>query len=98
MASLRQFLNDKSNKSEIDQYFEDQAKFYIEKQKLERIDNFNGYFDFLNNEFPCTIYYEGHLHNSVSHAFQAARSTEQYIREKIVKADTIMEMYEIAAK
>ena len=98
MSSLKQFLYDKSNKSEIDQYFEDQARFLLEKQKLETIDNFNGYFEFLNNEFPTPVYYDGRIYKSVSHAFQAARSQEQHIREKIVRADTIMEMYEIAAK
>ena len=97
MTSLRQFLNDKSNKSEIDQYFEEQANFYVRKRELERIDNFNGYFDFLNNDFPCPVYYEGLIYKAVSYAFQAARATEQYIREKIVRADTLMEMYEIAA-
>jgi len=98
MATLRQFLNDKSNKSEIDQYFEEQAEFYVRKRELERIDNFNGYFDFLNNEFPCPVYYDGLMYKGVSYAYQAARCTEQYLREKIAKADTIMEMYEIAAK
>ncbi len=98
MATLKQFLKDKSNKSEVDQYFEDQARFLLEKQKLETIDNFNGYFDFLNNEFPCPVYYDGLVYKTVSHAYQAARSQEQYIREKIVRADTVMEMYEIAAK
>ena len=98
MSSLKHFLNDKSNKSEVDQYFEDQAKFLIEKQKLERIDNFNGYFDFLNNDYPCDIYFEGLIFKSVSHAYQAARSKLQHIREKIALADSIIEMYDIAAK
>ena len=98
MASLKQFLYDKSNKSDVDQYFDEQAKFLIEKQKLETIDNFNGYFDFLNNDYNCDVYYDGLVYPSVSYAYQAARSTEQYIREKIVRADNLGEMYEIASK
>ncbi len=97
-SSLKQFLFDKSNKSDVDQYFDEQAKFLIEKQKLETIDNFNGYFDFLNNDYFSDVYYDGLVYPSVSYAYQAARSTEQYIREKIVRADTLGEMYEIASK
>jgi len=98
MTSFKQFLFDKSNKSDVDQYFDEQAKFLIEKQKLETIDNFNGYFDFLNNDYGCDVYYDGLVYKSVSYAYQAARSTEQHIREKIVRADTLGEMYEIASK
>ena len=87
-----------SNRSEIDQYFEDQASFLLQKQKLDRIDNFNGYFDFLNNEYPCQIYFDGLLFKSVSYAYQAARSTQRHIREKISLADTPVELYEIATK
>ena len=76
MTTLKNFLHDKTNKSEIDQYFEDQAKYLMEKRKMEVIDNFNDYFDFLNNEYPCAIYYQGLIFRSVSHAYQAARSSE----------------------
>lgn len=87
-----------SNRSEIDQYFEDQASFLLQKQKLDRIDNFNGYFDFLNNEYPCQVFFDGLLFKSVSYAYQASRSTERHIREKISLADTPAELYEIASK
>ena len=43
--ALKKLLYD-SNRSEIDQYFEDQASFLFQKQRMDRIDNFNGYFDF----------------------------------------------------
>ena len=87
-----------SNRSEIDQYFEDQASFLIQKQKLDRIDNFNGYFDFLNNEYSCQVFFDGLLFKSVTYAYQAARSTQRHIREKISLADTPVELYEIATK
>jgi len=98
MAAIKQYLHDKSNRSEVDKYFEDQAKLMLEKRKLEVIDNFSDYFDFLNNEFPCEVYYQGLVYRSVSHAYQAARSTQQHIREKILRADTLEELYDIAGK
>lgn len=98
MTTLKQFLHDKSNKSEVDKYFEDQAKLVLEKRKLEVIDNFNDYFDFLNNEYPCQVYYQGLIYRSVAHAYQAARSDQQHIREKIGLADTLQELYDIASK
>ena len=93
----KKFLLD-ANRSEIDQYFEDQAAFLLQKQKLERIDNFNGYFDFLNNEYPCQVYFDGLLFKSVAYAYQAARSIQRHIREKIALADNTNELYEIASK
>ena len=95
---MKKLLGQAGNRSEVDQYFEDQAKFLLDKKKLERIDNFNGYFDFLNNEYPCSVMFEGMVYKSVSFAFQAARTTEQYLREKIQLSDSAMEMYEIAAR
>ena len=37
------------------------------------------------------------MFKTVSHAYQAARSPHTHIREKIVLADTIVELYEIAS-
>eukprot|EP01017_Pseudomicrothorax_dubius_P024323 TRINITY_DN2586_c0_g4_i5.p1 TRINITY_DN2586_c0_g4~~TRINITY_DN2586_c0_g4_i5.p1 ORF type:complete len:393 (-),score=64.20 TRINITY_DN2586_c0_g4_i5:615-1793(-) len=98
MSSLKKFLFDNANQSEIDKYFEDQAAFYLTKRKMERIDNFNGYFDFLNNEYPCAVYYDGNLYKTVYHAYQAARTDLIHIREKIKYADTLAELFEIAAQ
>lgn len=95
--ALKKLLYD-SNRSEIDQYFEDQASFLFQKQRMDRIDNFNGYFDFLNNEYPCCVYFDGLPFKSVAYAYQAARSTQRHIREKISLADTPMELYDIASK
>ena len=39
------------------------------KRKIETIDNFNGVFDFLNNEYPCEVFFEGRVYPSVFHAF-----------------------------
>ena len=83
---------------EIDKYFQDQANFYLAKRKIETIDNFNGVFDFLNNEFPCEIYYEGRIYPSVFHASQAARSTKDHERAKIALAESMQELYELVTE
>lgn len=83
---------------EIDKYFQDQAHFLMAKRKIETIDNFNGVFDFLNNEYPCAVYYEGRLYPSVFHAFQAARSDLDHQRAKIALAESLQELYELATE
>ena len=97
MSNFKKVLLDPV-KSETDIYFEEQADFLLQKQKLDRIDNFNGYFDFLNNEYSCPVFYKGLLYKSISHGYQAARSDKQHIREKIALADTAIELYDIASK
>lgn len=79
-----------------DKYFLDQADFMRTKSKIERIDNFNGAFDFLNNEYPSTVYYEGRFYPSVFHAFQAARSDKDHERAKISLAESMQELFELA--
>ena len=96
IPTSKQALQSMTNREEIDKYFEDQAHFYITKKKLETIDNFNGIFDFLNNEYQCEIYYEGVYFPTVFHASQAARSDESHIRAKISHADSMQELYELA--
>jgi predicted NAD-dependent protein-ADP-ribosyltransferase YbiA (DUF1768 family)/RNA recognition motif-containing protein len=83
---------------EIDKYFQDQAHFVLAKRKIETIDNFNGVFDFLNNEYPCKVYFEGRLYPSVFHAFQAARSDKDHERAKMSLADSMQELYELATE
>jgi hypothetical protein len=42
------------------------------KRKLDTIDGFSGYFEFLKPEFPSKVLFEGDIYNSVSHAFMSA--------------------------
>ena len=63
-----------------------------------KIDNFNGYFDFLNNDFPSEVLFKDIRYPSASHAFQAARASELHIRKKISLADSLEELFELAAK
>ena len=83
---------------EVDKFFAEQAHFYLAKKKIETIDNFNGVFDFLNNEYPCEVYYEGRIYPSVFHASQAARSTKDHERAKIALAESMQELYEIVTE
>ena len=48
-----------------------------EPSSTSPITDFNGYYEFLNNDFPTWIYYEGSLYPSVSTAFQAARTSDR---------------------
>jgi RNA recognition motif-containing protein/predicted NAD-dependent protein-ADP-ribosyltransferase YbiA (DUF1768 family) len=94
----KQQLTQLQTEEEIDKYFQDQAHFMMAKRKIETIDNFNGVFDFLNNEYPCTVYFEGRLYPSVFHAFQAARSEKDHERAKISMAESLQELYELATE
>ena len=83
--------------NEEDKIFDEQAAFLLRKQKVERIDNFNGpYYGFLNNDFPSLVGYSGLIFPSVNAAFQAARTDNQHIRHKISLIDNPQELWEIA--
>lgn len=47
------------------------------------ITNFNGYFEFLNNDFPTWVMFENELYPSITTAFQAARCSDLSIRKQI---------------
>lgn len=91
-----QHLKGLDNQKDIDKYFGDQAQFYAAKQRLEQITNFNGDFDFLNNEFECEIYFEGLFYPNVYNAYQAARTTSQFYRKKFTESLSSYEIYELS--
>lgn len=86
------------SRQDEDKYFMDQANFYFKKKKLERIDNFNGDFAFLNNDYPCDVYYDGHMYPNVFNAFQAARDSSKMYREHFQKQLTVYERHELSRK
>jgi ribA/ribD-fused uncharacterized protein len=47
------------------------------------ISEFKGEYRFLSNFWPCQIYYEGMVYQSVEHAYQAAKTTNVYVRRQI---------------
>lgn len=58
-------------------------------QKDEQpIDNFNGYFGFLNNDYPCWVLLDGTLYPSVTTAYQASRTNDGEVRQQINQAET----------
>ncbi|CAM6001872.1 unnamed protein product, partial [Sphagnum balticum] len=62
------------------------------------IDNFNGYFEFLNNDFPAWVHFEDVLYPSVTTAYQASRTEDKQIRQSINEAETYEQLAAIAAK
>jgi predicted NAD-dependent protein-ADP-ribosyltransferase YbiA (DUF1768 family)/pSer/pThr/pTyr-binding forkhead associated (FHA) protein len=81
---------------DIDKYFGDQAQFYSAKQKLEQITNFNGDFDFLNNEYECPVYFEGLFFPNTYSAYQAARTPSQFYRKKFTEPLSGFEIFELS--
>ena len=47
------------------------------------INDFNGHYQFLNNDFPSWVCIEGDLYPSASIAYQASRTTNQEIRHQL---------------
>lgn len=55
-------------------------------QKL--ITNFSGEFEFLSNFFPVDVYHEGILYHSTEAAFQAAKTLDVSMKQRIANAET----------
>ena len=68
----------------------------FQKRKLETIDGFQGYFEFLKPEFPSKVLYENEIYNSVAHAYMAAQTSDSILRRRIHKAPTHKDMLEVA--
>ena len=45
-----------------------------------KIDDFRGKYFFLSNFYPCTVEYEGRIHQSAEAAFQAAKTLNEHER------------------
>lgn len=54
----------------------------------DRIETFTRDYEFLSNFYPSEITYDGILYPTVEHAYQAAKSTDISIRQKIAGAPT----------
>jgi hypothetical protein len=50
---------------------------------LERIENFTGYFKFMDNDFPSKVLYQGIIYPTASHAFFAAKADEAHVKRRI---------------
>jgi predicted NAD-dependent protein-ADP-ribosyltransferase YbiA (DUF1768 family) len=81
---------------EADKKFTDQACFLLQKKKLDRIEWFTEYFDFLHLDYPCQVMFKCLSFRSISHAFQAARTDDPVLQERMALAETPMEVYNLA--
>lgn len=59
----------------------------MQNEKDKPIDNFNNYYEFLNNDYPTWVRYESINFPSVTTAYQAARVQDVGIRKKIADAE-----------
>jgi ribA/ribD-fused uncharacterized protein len=87
-----------AERQKLEEEFEKNATRLLQHQKLQKIDNFSGYFEFLSNNFLTPIYFEGILFPSVSHAFHAARSTDDNTRKAILNAESLIAVSKIAKR
>lgn len=60
----------------------------IIRMSSQPIHKFSGKFRFLSNFFPADVEFEGVVYPTVEHAFQAAKSLDTKVREKIQRAAT----------
>lgn len=93
-----QHLQTLEKQEDADKYFADQANFYFKKKKLERIDNFNGDFAFLNNDYPCDVHFDGAMYPNVFNAFQAARDSTGMYRSHFQKPLSVYQRHELSRK
>ena len=54
----------------------------------EVVDTFFGVFQFLSNFYPCEAVYDGVAYPTAEHAYQAAKSTNKKVRNRIRGTDT----------
>ena len=52
------------------------------------IDSFKDEFAFLSNFYPCEVIFEGRAYKSVEHAFQAAKTLDEFERKQVRFAPT----------
>ncbi len=60
------------------------------------INDFNGHYQFLNNDHPAWICYESILYPSANIAFHAARTNDPTIRQSLQNVESYQKLKEIA--
>lgn len=58
------------------------------KEDHAPINDFNGHYQFLNNDHPAWVNLDGDLYPSASIAYQAARTTNYAIRQQLLQVET----------
>ena len=85
------------DREQMEAEIEKEAIMLCNAKKLERVVGFKGYFDFMNIEYPCPVYFEGMMYASAAHAYHAAKSSEETVRRRFSKMPMIKEMQSLAA-
>ena len=80
----------------LEKQMEQETLRMLQQQKQEKITGFEGYFNFLKNEHPCKVWYEGEFYNSVAHAYEAAKCENAEERLRIRRAPSHKEMLQVA--
>ncbi len=84
------------DQSELEAEIERDAKLLYQGKRLAKIEGFSGYFEFMSNDFPAEVFYQGHIYSNVSYAYHAARAPNEKMRNIIQKSPTLNSMYDIA--
>jgi predicted NAD-dependent protein-ADP-ribosyltransferase YbiA (DUF1768 family) len=66
------------------------------KEEQAPISDFNGHYQYLNNDHPAWTALDGELYPSVAVAYQAARTNDRCLRQKLMDVATYQEFKEIA--
>jgi ribA/ribD-fused uncharacterized protein len=98
LTKLNQINDKMAERQKMEEEFEQSAKIQIQKNKILQITSFTDYFEFLDNKFLTPVYYEGTLYPSVTHAFHAARSTDENTKKAILNADSFKTVGNIARR
>ena len=98
LTMLQQQTERMIERQKLEEEFDKNATILIQQKKLLRIDQFTGYFEFLHNNYLTPVYYEEMLYPSVTHAYHAARSSDDTTRKAIVNAESFHVVAKIARR
>lgn len=68
------------------------------QENIIYVPSFEGKYKFLTNFWPSRLHYEGIEYPSVEHAYQAAKTTERQLRQKIASCRTPGEARQLGKK
>lgn len=63
---------------------------------MEKIEGFEGYFEFLRSDFSSPVYFKGEIYSTAAHAYNAAKCVNEDDKRRILKAPTLQEMFAVA--
>lgn len=85
------------DRDQMEAEIEKEAIMLCNAKKLERIIGFKGYFDFMNLDYQCPVYFQGGMYASAAHAYHAAKSDDETVRRRFQKMPMVKEMEKLAA-